>query len=165
MTSRMPTIRRTTRFDAPTDRVFDLARSVDLLREMLGRRATPIAGDTGGLSTLGASTVWRTTVLGRRVEFTTRVTAYSRPHHFRLTVTGGPLEGLIHDHFFAFDADEPTDEDGATLRDVLTFEAPYGPLGRVVDGVLEDRVEGLLDDRAVRLREVAEGEEWRRYLE
>jgi ligand-binding SRPBCC domain-containing protein len=160
----MPTIRHATRFDAPTERVFDLARSVDLLGETLGRRVTPIAGDTGGLSARGTSTVWRTSVLGTRVEFTTRVTAYSRPHHFRQTMTAGPFERLIHDYFFAFETDEIHE---TVLRDVLTYESPYGPLGRVVDRTLEDRIEALLAARGARLREIAESEssEWQRYVD
>ncbi|WP_254536720.1 SRPBCC family protein [Halomarina litorea] len=161
----MPTIRLVTHVDAPTERVFDLARSVDLQYETLRLDARPVAGLTGGLGAPGEKTVWRASVFGKRVDLTTKVTAYSRPHHFRRTLVRGPFDRLIHDYFFVFeDQDDP--EDGTVMREVFTYESPYGPLGRVVDSILRERLEGMLAARADRIREVAESEdgEWRRYL-
>jgi ligand-binding SRPBCC domain-containing protein len=161
----MPTIRLATHVDAPTERVFDLARSVDLQQETLRLQGRPIAGLTGGLSGPGEKTVWRSSLLGKRLDITTKVTAYSRPHHFRRTLVEGPFQRLIHDYFFVFeDRDDP--EEGTVMREVFTYESPYGPLGRVVDSALRDRMEAMLVERAGRIREVAESdrEEWRSYL-
>lgn len=159
----MPTIRLATHVDAPTERVFDLARSVDLREETLRPLGRPVAGLTGGLCDPGETTVWRASVLGTRVDFTTKVTVYSRPHHFRSTLVGAPFERLIHDYFFVFE-DRADPADGTTVREVFTYESGYGPLGRVLDAALRERFEGMLAARAARLREVAESEEWRAYV-
>jgi ligand-binding SRPBCC domain-containing protein len=159
----MVTIRRETHIDAPTERVFDLARSVDLQREM-SAPDRPIAGTVAGLATPGESTVWELRPFGRRFELTTKVTAYSRPTHFRRTMRSGPLDRFVHDQFSAFeDADDP---DGETvLRDVLTVELPFGPVGDLFEPVVERRLGARLDERNDRLRRVAENDEWARYVE
>ncbi|MFD1513104.1 SRPBCC family protein [Halomarina rubra] len=160
----MVTIRLETHVDAPTERVFDLARSVDLRRESSEASGTPVAGAVTGLPDPGESTVWRVPLLGKRFELTTKVSAYSRPTHFRLTMTDGPLQTLVHDHFFAFeDADDP--EEGTVLRDVLTFESPLGPVGQVFDRAVERRFSTVLEERNAFLKRVAEGDDWRRYLD
>ena len=158
----MVTIRLETHVDAPTERVFDLARSVDLQRES-SPTPRPIAGAVDGLSAPGESTVWDVGLFGKRFERTTKVTAFSRPTYFRRTMTDGPLAEFVHDHFFTFeDTDDP--EDGTVLRDVLTFRAPLGPASRLVDRPLRQQLTNVLTDRNDRIRRVAESDEWRRYL-
>ncbi|MWG34871.1 SRPBCC family protein [Halomarina oriensis] len=159
----MVTIRLETHVDAPTERVFDLARSVDVRRTAAGSGVAPIAGAVAGLSEPGESTVWRVSLLGKRFELTTKVTAYSRPNHFRWTMTDGPMETFVHDHFFGFeDADDP--EDGTVLRDVLTFETPLGPVGRVFDRAAEQRFTSILEERNAFVKRVAESDEWTQYV-
>jgi ligand-binding SRPBCC domain-containing protein len=160
----MVTIRRETHIDAPTERVFDLARSVDLQREASTLAARPVAGAVSDLSAPGESTRWRVSVFGKRFELTTKVTAYSRPNHFRRTMTDGPLESLVHDYFFAFeDADDP--EEGTVLRDVFTFRSPFGVAGAAVDPIVERWADAYLEERDARIKRVAESDDWKRYLE
>ena len=51
------------------------------------------------------------------------------------------------------------------VRDVFNFEAPYGLLGRAANAVFLTRyMRRFLKLRNGVIKEVAEGEEWRRYL-
>lgn len=159
----MVTIRRETHIDAPTERVFDLARSIDIQRAATTVVGRPVAGAAAGLAQPGESTLWQASWLGKRVELTTKVTAYSRPNHFRQTMTDGPLSTYVHDHFFAFEDETPVE--GTVLRDVLTFESPLGPAGHLVDRVLEPRFAAFLSQRDEFIKRVAESDEWRRYLD
>lgn len=160
----MVTIRLETHVDAPTERVFDLARSVDLRRAAADSDLLPVAGVVAGLSEPGESTVWRFLLFGKRFELTTKVTAYSRPTHFRLTMTDGPLERYVHDQFFVFeDADDPAE--GTIVRDVLSFESPLGPVGRLFDRAAERRFTTVLTEHNGFIKRVAESDEWRRYVE
>jgi hypothetical protein len=157
----MPTVRSATRVDAPAPRTFDLARSVDLQRETLPFAGRPIAGRTAGLGDPGERTVWRPATLGARFDCTTKVTVYSRPHHFRWVQVEGPFAHLVHDYFFG--VGDRSSADGTTVREVLTYDLP-GPVGGFLAGALRGRADGALATRTARLRAVAESDEWRRYL-
>jgi len=51
------------------------------------------------------------------------------------------------------------------MKDVFRFAAPVPVLGRVVEWlVLKRYMRKLLDERNAVVKEVAESEEWRRYL-
>ncbi|MFC5971272.1 SRPBCC family protein [Halomarina salina] len=159
----MVTIRAETHVDAPTERVFDLARSIDLQHETSSEGTRPVAGAVSGLATPGESTVWQVPLLGKRFELTTKVSAFSRPNHFRQTMKEGPLDTFVHDHFFAFEDEDAVD--GTMLRDVVTFASPLGPVGRVFDRAVERRFTRVLRERNEFIKRVAEGDEWRRYIE
>ena len=159
----MVTIRRETHIDAPTERVFDLSRSIDLQRDATNVSGRPVAGAVGGLAEPGESTLWHVSWFGKRFELTTKVTAYSRPNHFRQTMTDGPLSTYVHDHFFAFEDETPVE--GTVLRDVLTFESPLGPVGHLLDRTVESRFETFLSRRDEFIKRVAESDEWRQYLD
>ena len=157
----MAAVRLSTRIDAPPERVFDLARSVDLhVETMAGTDEAAVAGVTSGLLGPGDDVRWRARHFG--VEFTldAHVAEYDRPHYFRDVMTDGPFASLSHEHVF-----EPTDDGGTVMRDVVTFRLPFWPVGWLADRALvEEHLTDLLTDRNVRLREVAESEEWRDYL-
>ena len=90
-----------------------------------GERA--IAGRTSGLIELGEQVTWHARHFGFEFEHTSRITAYDRPKHFRDSMVSGQFRTFEHDHFFQRDA-------GLTvMRDVLEFQAPLGPLGRIAE--------------------------------
>lgn len=86
----MPVIKLTTEIQAPLERAFDLARSVELhiaSTAHTGERA--VAGVTSGLMALGQEVTWRARHFGTWQHLTSRITAFVRPFHFRDSMVRG----------------------------------------------------------------------------
>jgi ligand-binding SRPBCC domain-containing protein len=154
-------VRVETRIAAPPEVCFDLARDIGFhAREQEARGEKAIAGRTSGLIELGETVTWRARHFGVWQTLTTKIVAFDRPRHFRDVVVdaGGPrarvhnaFARFAHDHFF-----EP-EGDGTSMRDVLDFAAPLGPLGQLVSWVLlRSHLQELLVARANAIREEAE---------
>jgi ligand-binding SRPBCC domain-containing protein len=156
----MPTLTFVTEVRAPIDRVFDLARSIDLhCRSTAITGETAIAGTTTGLIGLGEEVTWRARHFGVWQTLTSRITAFSRPDHFRDSLVRGAFRRFDHDHFFA------PQGNATIMRDVFDFTSPHGVLGRVADELfLKSYMRRLLEERNRVIKEVAEGEEWKQFL-
>lgn len=146
---------------APVERCFDLARSVEVHLEgniHYGEAAT--AGTAAGLLDLGAQVTWRAKHFGVWHELTSRITAMDRPSYFQDVMLQGPFRSLRHDHRFRSLASGATE-----MTDVMLVEAPFGALGRLVEiAVLRRYMRSLLRERIAVIRRIAESLEWRRYL-
>ena len=159
----MPIIELSTLVEAPIERVFDLARSLDLhmvSTARTGERA--IGGVTSGLLGANQEVTWRAKHLGVWQHLTSRMTAFEPPRHFRDSMVRGAFARFDHDHYF-----ERTGPDAAhtRMRDVFNFASPLGPLGRVADRLFLTRyMRGFLEERNRLLRETAEGPHWKSYL-
>lgn len=157
----MPVIDLVTRIAAPVERVFDLARSIDLHADSTagtGERA--IAGVTSGLISLGEDVTWRAKHLGVWQTLTVRITRFERPILFTDTMLRGAFRCFEHQHFF-----EPT-SNGTLMRDVFEYRSPWGLVGRLADVLfLERYMRTFLIMRNRTLKEVAESDFWRRYLD
>ncbi len=156
----MARIEIVTFIEAPIDRCFDLARSVELhvaSTGPTGERA--IAGRTSGLLGAGEEVTWRARHLGVWQELTSRMVAFSPPHHFRDSMVRGVFARLDHDHHFAVHGS------GTLMRDLFDYSAPLGPLGVVAESLfLTAYLRRFLAARCAEIKRVAESEEWRRYL-
>ncbi|HEX8169153.1 MAG TPA: SRPBCC family protein [Thermoanaerobaculia bacterium] len=140
------------RISASPEVCFDAARDLDLHVESLahtGERAVAgdgeraVAGRTSGLIELGESVTWRGRHFGVMQHFTSKITAFDRPHHFRDEMQRGAFRTFVHDHFFTRDGD------GTRMTDLLQFEAPLAILGRVAETfVLRAYLQRLLESRA-----------------
>jgi hypothetical protein len=83
-----------------------------------------------------------------------------RPGHFRDVMLRGPFRRMSHDHNFQELAPGLSE-----MKDIFTFQAPFGILGRFVEiVVLRDYMRSLLEERNAVIRKLAESEEWRRFL-
>jgi ligand-binding SRPBCC domain-containing protein len=156
----MVRIELTTVIAAPIERCFDLSRSIDAhmaSTDWTGERA--IAGVTSGLIGSGQEVMWTGRHFGINITHTSRITAYDRPRYFQDSMVRGMFCQFCHDHYF-------TVQDGRTaMKDVMQFEAPLGLGGRVIESViLEKHMRSLLTRRNEYLRQVAETDEWRRFL-
>ncbi|MEO6952322.1 MAG: SRPBCC family protein [Polyangia bacterium] len=150
----------TTVIDAPPERCFDLARSIDfhvVTAEASEERA--IAGKTSGLLELDETVTWRAKHLGVRQELTSKMTVVDRPHHFQDVMVRGAFASMVHDHHFEL-------RDGVThMRDVFVFTSPLGPLGALVDAIYLGRyMRRFLVTRARILKETAESDAWRAFV-
>jgi ligand-binding SRPBCC domain-containing protein len=156
----MPTIEIETRISAPIERVFDLARSIDLHVKTAGRTGErAIGGIRSGLIGLGDEVTWSARHFGFRQNLTVRVTEMERPKLFVDIMTRGAFRSMTHEHRFE------QDQGGTLMRDRFEFEAPFGPLGRLACRLfLSQYMRRFLVNRNAILKSVAEGEEWGRFL-
>lgn len=156
----MPTLDLTTFIAAPPERVFDLARSIDLhcaSTSKTGERA--VAGVMSGLIGAGQSVTWRARHFGVWQTLSVRMTAFDRPHHFEDAMTKGAFARMGHRHAFA-----PA-PGGTLMRDTFDWASPLGPLGWLADALFLKRyLRKLIGERNGEIKRVAESEEWRKYL-
>jgi ligand-binding SRPBCC domain-containing protein len=156
----MPTIHLETHIHAPIQRVFDLARSVELhllTTQHTGEKV--VAGRTAGLAELGDTMTWYARHLGVWQHLTSEINRFEAPVLFGDRQVKGAFKSFQHDHFFE-------EKDGVTvMRDVFTFEAPFGILGRLANVLFLTRyMRNFLLKRNAGMKAIAEGDRWREVL-
>jgi ligand-binding SRPBCC domain-containing protein len=116
--------------NAPIERCFDLARSIDLhVESMQSSGEKAIAGKRDGLINLHESVTWRAKHFGIPFEMTNRISAMEYPTFFVDEMVKGPFKKLHHQHQFKI-IDSQTE-----MTDVFEFQAPFGLLGRLVEKI------------------------------
>jgi ligand-binding SRPBCC domain-containing protein len=156
----MQTIRVETRVAAPPMRCFHLCLSVDLHMDSTAKtKERAIAGVTHGLIGLDQSVTWEGRHFGLMLHHTSKIVSYEAPMFFCDVMTAGMFKSFRHEHYF-------TDVAGETvMQDVLQFAAPLGLLGTLAERlVLRDYFERFLRERNTAVKQIAESEEWQRYL-
>ena len=156
----MPVIQLTTSVEAPVERVFDLARSVDLhMASTTGTKEQAIAGRTTGLMEFGEEVTWRGRHFGLWQTLTVRITAMERPNYFSDSMVRGAFRRMDHQHYFA------ESSGGTLMRDVFSYQSPLGVLGWIADRLfLERHMRGFLLERNRILKATAESDLWERYI-
>ena len=156
----MATFELSTVIRAPRERVFDLARSIDAHVESTAQtRERAVGGVTSGLIGPGEEVTWEARHLGVKQRLTSRISAYDRPQHFQDVMVRGAFAEMVHDHRF----DEH--EQGTLLRDRFSFRSPFGPLGWCIDQLYLARyMRRFLERRNLVLKQLAESDDWRRFL-
>ena len=142
----------TTIINAPVEKVFDLARSIDLHMEstkQTGEKA--IAGRTYGLIELGETVTWRAKHFGIWQTLTSKITEFDHPNYFVDEMVRGTFKSIRHEHYFL-------SRNGQTLmRDVFVFESPLGILGKFVNWLaLTKYMTDLLKERNRVIKATAE---------
>jgi ligand-binding SRPBCC domain-containing protein len=156
----MPTILLETYIDAPIDRVFDLARSIDLHKlSTKGTNEEAIAGRVSGLIELDETVTWRAKHFGVFQNLTVRVIEMDKPSVFSDIMIKGAFAEMTHTHKF-----EQVDN-RTKMIDVFQFKSPLGLLGRLVDYLfLTKYLTRFLIDKNQELKRVAESDEWIKLL-
>lgn len=150
----MTVIELTTDVNAPIERVFDLARDLDLhARSMAHTSERAVAGRTTGMIDLGDTVTWRARHFGLWWSLTSRVTAVDAPVRFEDVQESGPFAWFRHEHRFE------SLGHATRMHDRWEHRSPLGPLGRLVDRLVLDRyMRSLLVTRNAALRRAAEVE-------
>jgi ligand-binding SRPBCC domain-containing protein len=159
----MTAIEEITLIQAPVERCFDLARSVEV--HLLGNthfreQAVASGGRASGLIEEGERVTWRARHFWRWHELTSEITELKRPEYFRDVMVRGIFRSMAHDHYF-----RPLQNGRTEMRDLFVFEAPVPVAGRIAEIVFLRRyMRRLLRERNAVIRQVAQSEEWRRYV-
>ncbi len=148
----MARIRLETWIAAPAERVFDLARDLDLHRRSLAHtHEEAVAGKTSGLIEQGDEVEWRARHLGFVWRLRSRITAMDRPGHFTDIQVTGPFAHFKHHHHFI------RQHGGTLMIDEWAHTAPLGFLGGLADRLfLERYMRSLLETRNRALKRAAE---------
>lgn len=166
----MPYIRLETRINAPIERCFDLARSIDLHKLSTGNtQEEAIAGTTTGLISLNETVTWRAKHFGIWQKLSSKITEFERPHFFVDEMMEGTFKYIYHKHQFRphpQPLSEGRGEQSATIMiDDFHFESPLGILGSIANKlVLTKYLTELLNERNKMIKEFAEGEKWREVM-
>ena len=150
-----------TRIHAPIERVFDLARSIDLhTRSTSETKERAVAGTTEGLIGLGETVSWEAEHFRLTLGHTSKITAMEPPSYFRDEMVKGNFKSFVHDHFFE------EAEGFVLMTDDLDLESPYFFVGKIVDSyILDDYFRKFLMKRNEMIKETAESDLWREYLQ
>ena len=156
----MPKINLTTTIEAPIERVFDLARSIDLHK--LSTKKTneeAVGGKTSGLIELGETVTWRAKHFNVYQKLTVEITEYDRPNMFRDIMLKGAFKSMKHLHKFEKEGNN------TKVIDVFEFESPFGIIGRLANSLfLKNYMTNFLIERNKELKTYAESEEWRKII-
>ncbi len=159
----MVRVEELTIIQAPIERCFDLARSVEVHlagNVHFGEQAVAIGGVTSGLLDIRQRVTWRARHLGMWQNLTSEITAMERPAYFQDTMIRGAFRCMQHDHYF-----RSLSPSGTEMKDLFCFAAPIPLLGRIAEvTVLRRYMQSLLRERNSVLKEIAESSEWQRYL-
>ena len=156
----MPIIKLETEINAPVERVFDLARCIDLHKATMTRyNEKAVAGVTSGLINLNETVTWEATHFGVKQKLTSKITAFERPCYFRDSMIEGVFKRFDHDHFFE-------ESRARTLvRDVFDYDSPLGILGWIADALfVEKHLREMLEERNQIIKSFAESDDWRKFL-
>jgi ligand-binding SRPBCC domain-containing protein len=151
----VPVIHLQTRINAPVRVVFNLARSIDLHKISTAHtNEEAIAGTTTGLINMGESVTWRAKHFGITQTLTSTITAYNEPYFFTDEMAQGIFKSFKHDHIF-------TEENGVVImKDVFTYQSPFGILGHLADVLFLKRyMANLLTERNRIVKQFAENAE------
>jgi hypothetical protein len=133
--------------DAPLERCFDLARSIDVhVYTARGISGKAIAGKTSGLADLGDTTTWSARFFGLRFRVTTKVVTMKKPFGFSERLERGLFKRFEHDYALRDLGNGVTE-----LEDAFIFESPCGWVGKLFDRfvlqkVMRETMESRLDD-------------------
>jgi len=156
----MAVIHLETSIDAPPERVFDLARSIDAHQDSArGTSERAIAGVTSGLIGPEEEVTWEARHFGITQRLRVKITHFDRPRHFQDVMLKGAFSHMQHDHRFE------SREGKTVMTDRFEFQSPLGFLGRIIDRlVLVGYMRRFIVKRNAILKQTAESDGWRKYL-
>ena len=124
----MPVIKLETYINAPVERCFDHARSIDLHTDSMKHTSEQaIAGRTHGLIEPGETVTWRAKHFGIWQTLTSKITQFDYPNSFTDEMVSGTFRSFKHEHRFR------QVNGHTTMTDVFSYVAPFGLLGRLAN--------------------------------
>jgi len=156
----MPNIHLTTFIAAPIERVFDLARSIDLHKKSMAHKMEEaVAGVRTGLINLNETVTWKAKHVGKTRVLKTIISQVERPTLFTDEMVEGDFKKLRHEHHFK------QVENGTLMIDLIEFESPYKSIGRLFNKLyLTTYLRKLIEQRNQVIKEYAETDKWKQLL-
>ena len=116
---------------AQVELVYELSLSVDVDVASMARSSEKAVGELRtGILTIGAEVTWLARLFGLPLTMTSRVVAADPPNSFVDEQVRGPFARFRHEHRFSKEGD------GTLMVDLVSFDAPLGPLGDLAESVV-----------------------------
>jgi ligand-binding SRPBCC domain-containing protein len=149
-----------TSIDAPLNRCFDLARSIDFhVASAASTDERAIGGITSGLIGPGQEVEWEAKHFGIRWKMRVRITEFKEPTYFQDTMMSGPFASFIHDHMFQ------QHNSDTLMTDSIQFQSPWLVAGWLSDlVVVRKHLLRFVTERNAALKAAAESDVWCHYL-
>lgn len=156
----MPKIHLTTFIKAPTERVFDLSRNIDLHKQSMSKfKEEAVAGIRFGLVEKEDTVTWKAKHLFKTRLLRAKITDMKKPHMFVDEQAEGDFKMMKHEHHFK------SCENGTIMIDLLDFEIPYGSFGKLFNRIYLTRyMKRLIEHRNKTIKEFAESDKWQKLL-
>ena len=148
----MVKVRVETIVSVPISACFDLARSVSTHPlTTLKSRERVVSKHDRDLLELGDELTLEATHFRVQQRLSSKIVEFDRPTSFTDQMTKGAFKSFRHQHLFE------SLLDGATkMTDILEFESPLGPLGRLVDRLfMRKYMERFIRERGLAFNDVA----------
>jgi ligand-binding SRPBCC domain-containing protein len=155
----MPIIHLTTIINAPIERCFDLARSIDLHQHTSKQtKEKAIAGVTKGLINKGETVTWKAKHFGIMQTLTSVITKMESPYSFEDCMVEGAFKKIKHRHTFEKKGQQ------TIMKDIFEFESPLGFLGKAFNKlILTNYMKRFLLERNNEIKRIAECDDWKKY--
>ena len=153
----MSTIILKTKINAPVERCFYLATSIDLHKiSASNSNEQAIEGVTEGLIRFNETVTWKAKHFGVWHRMKVKITKYEMPNYFVDEMVEGTFKAMKHRHQF-IQSDNET-----MMIDTFEFSSPLGILGKIIDKlILKNYLTKFLLERNSVIKEFAESEKWR----
>jgi ligand-binding SRPBCC domain-containing protein len=127
----MTTIKITTNYFAPIERVFDTNRNIDIHQQSASKtKEVAIAGITSGLINKNETVTWKGKHFGVYLTHQSLISEMDFPTYFVDEQLKGQFKSFKHQHFFE------QKENYVEVTDVLEYETPFGIFGQLFDRLL-----------------------------
>lgn len=156
----MPVIKLETIINAPIERCFDLARSIDFHSYSTSKtNEVAVAGVTSGLINLNETVTWEATHFGVRQRLTSRISKMEFPYYFVDEQVKGAFKSIYHQHIFE------QKENHVLMIDIFEYQSPLGILGKMVNKLVLTRyLTRFLRERNQIIKQCAETEQWKLFI-
>ena len=155
----MAFIHLTTFMQAPCERVFDLSRHVSVHKHSMAKYREKIVNSVSGLMDLNDEVIWKARHFFKERMLTVKINAIKKPSYFKDEQVKGDFKRMVHEHYF-----KPVNN-GTLMIDQVTYDLPFGVIGKLADKIyFEKYLKSLLAERNAVIKQIAESNQWKQYL-
>jgi ligand-binding SRPBCC domain-containing protein len=117
--------------NAPIQKVFNLSLNIDFHTQSASQtKEQAIAGVTTGQIGQGETVTWRGQHFRIWLQHTSIISEHKYPYFFVDEMIKGKFKSFRHEHYFYVNGKQ------TLMQDVLSYEAPYGILGKLFNRLL-----------------------------
>lgn len=148
----MTTIKLTTTIKAPINKVFDLARNIDIHKLSTSKsKETAIDGVVSGLINKGETVTWRGKHFGIYLTHKSIIPEMQIPTYFVDEMLEGRFKKFKHTHTFQ------EINGGTIMTDKIEYETPFGLVGKLFDTtILKKHLTHFIKERNDFMKQLAE---------
>lgn len=148
----MTTIKITTNYFAPIEKVFDTNRNIDIHQQTASKsKEVAIAGITSGLINKNETVTWKGKHFGLYIQHQSIISEMIFPTYFVDEQLKGHFRSFKHQHIFE------QKENYVEVTDILAYETPFGIFGKLFDILfLKKHLTNFIKDRNAILKNLVD---------